>query len=448
MEVGVGVGIAASTITIFKVSCTLASQVKELVQSAKLRRENLKELEDKLGCLKAILAQANALYGSDEDISCSTSKQELRTSLKNVVNHCKNDLTRFEAELKDLLKPGNWVIVALRQKAAGPAFVKIRASISDHQQELSLLVQLLDKGQAHQTSIKVDRVIEMLEMLTNTPTQSTTADSMLSQVTTALNEREDLEGEEHSDTAGTQEVGKEPECEEGNLKGRDLLEAIEGGKHNTFESLLHDGNTSLKEKDSKDRTPSLLAAHLGQGDMLKKLVNINDQDKVDGRGHSDVQRESSTTNETIPSCETEDDDKGPEDTSHRQIDFNATDIVGRTALHYCAEYDMCDIAKLLLDHGVDINARDNGKHPPVYYAAKHRKYSATKLLLLRGASTGFEWPRPTSFEIEQLLKEHANNDPSAPTSSPASSRHSTVSTPSSLQKRSGSIVRRSSSAKQ
>ncbi|KAL8758212.1 MAG: hypothetical protein Q9184_003995 [Pyrenodesmia sp. 2 TL-2023] len=434
MEVGVGVGVAASTITIFQMTCTLASQVKELVQNAKRRDENLKELEDKLNCLNIILVQAKNIYGSGESIPFSKSKKELRIALENVIMRCKTDLTRFQAKLKDLLQHGNWAIVAWKQQVAAPALAKIRVSISEHQQQLSLLVQLLQGPSVDQTSVTADQIMEMfgtlINTLTNRSVQGTTAETMISEVTEALKEKQDLGGEAYSDTTETLEGGKEPEYEEGNLNGRRLLKAIEGREYGTFESLILDGATSLKETDSKDRTPLLLAAHLGEVDMVKKLLAINAHDKDEERDHYDNHRENNITNGTSPLCRIRDDDKGPENTSHRQIDFNATDNVGRTALHYCAEYDMCDMAYLLLDHGVDVNARDHRDYPPTYFAAKNRKYFATELLLARGAATDFEWPTPTSFEIEQLLRKYANNDPLAPVSSAGSSGHSSASTPS------------------
>lgn len=277
-------------------------------------------------------------------------------------------------------------------------------------------------------SVRMDQIFEMLRTLTNgsgTSTPQSTAvgdqvadtDSMILQVTTALISKEasELEEDVEINTTGSPVERGEAEFQadaEGNVGGRLLLEAIESGDNDAFTKLLLDSGTSFKEKDSKDRTPLLLAAHLDRANMVTKLLVNNVEAKID---------------ESSPLCNNGDENKGPENTSHRQIDFNATDNVGRTALHYCAEFDMCDVASLLLDHGVDVNARDNGGYTPAYFAAKHRKYFATKLLLERGAATNFEWPSPKSVEIEQLLRKYANNDPSASIPSAGPSGHSTVS---------------------
>ncbi|KAL8650612.1 MAG: hypothetical protein Q9210_003723 [Variospora velana] len=399
------IGIAASTITIVKLTYDLALQVKELVQSAKQSDENLKELEDNLASLGIILEEAITLYGSDKGSSYSTSEQKLRQTLRKVVSRCKGDLTKFKAELNDLLSHANWALAAWRHRAAAPILARIKISVSNHHQVLSTLMQLLQGVQMHE-------MIEMIRTLTNKPAQGTTTDSMISEVAEALEQKQDSESEEGICMVGTLAGGKEPDDnEESNENGRRLLEAIEEGNHDKFQSLLHDGVTSLKEKDDRDRTPLLLAAHLGKTDMVKKLLDYDADGKfADGR-HVGVQRDT-ISDEPTPSCEHGNVDEASANPNHHQIDFNATDKLGRNALHYCAEFDMCDTANCLLDHGVNVNAPDVGGYPPAYYPIKNRKYFATELLLSRGATTEFKQPPATSHEIEQLLKKSASDDPS------------------------------------
>ncbi|KAL9037192.1 MAG: hypothetical protein Q9214_005808 [Letrouitia sp. 1 TL-2023] len=99
-----------------------------------------------------------------------------------------------------------------------------------------------------------------------------------------------------------------------------------------------------------------------------------------------------------------------ETTNHRKIDINVTDTLGRSALHYCAEFGMDEEAKILLDHGVNVNARDKSDYLPAYYAAKWRRYDVLKLLVERGADTEFELQIPTAFEIDKLLEKGSDND--------------------------------------
>ena len=175
-----------------------------------------------------------------------------------------------------------------------------------------------------------------------------------------------------------------PELLKSKENGMLLLDAIQGDK-DTFERLLSSGETSLVEKDAKERTPLLLAAHLGKVNIVKMIL-ARDAEKGD----------------------------------QRENDYTATDSVGRTVLHYFAEYGMYHEACILLDNDVDIDARDDNDCPPAYYAVKWRRYKVVELLLEKGASTDFDRaiPEGTSHEIEELLKKAEENERSALGSSP------------------------------
>jgi len=51
------------------------------------------------------------------------------------------------------------------------------------------------------------------------------------------------------------------------------------------------------------------------------------------------------------------------------VDPNAKDVVGETPLHYAALEGHPDVAKLLLEHGADPNAKDYKGDTPLHYAA-------------------------------------------------------------------------------
>ncbi len=174
-----------------------------------------------------------------------------------------------------------------------------------------------------------------------------------------------------------------------------LLETIDKGQHDQFQLLLLDRSTSLKVMDAKERTPLLLAAHLGKISMVKMLLSVI----------ADVEyNDDSATLASSSSSEIHTDPIDTRTTRHREVEFGATDSLGRSVLHYCVEFGMYDEAKILLDRGVDVNARDNSGYPPVYYAIKCRKYYITKLLLNKGATTDFEQPTRSSREIQNLLE--------------------------------------------
>ena len=203
-------------------------------------------------------------------------------------------------------------------------------------------------------------------------------DSMEREVTSLIEAAVPADDPESGTTSQNPELLKSKEY------GRSLLKAIEVGDQTTFDSLLSNGETSLVEKDAKERTPVLLAASLDKASMVKTLL-----------------------------------DRGTEKENQREIDFTATDNVGRTLLHYCAEFGLDTEAGILLDNDVSIDARDHVGHPPAYYAVKTRQLKVLQLLLKKGASTDFDraTPEGTSHQIDQLLRA-SENERSALESSP------------------------------
>lgn len=247
----------------------------------------------------------------------------------------------------------------------------------------------------------------LLQRLTNTPNDEisptisngdtdATTNSLISRLTTLVGGADLIAGQEEGYNDTTETLGPEQEPtghpdSEYNDNGALLLGAIHNGNKKDFSSLLQDDKTSLRVVDEQDQTPLLLAAHLGNKDMVKAIMACDDSSSAD------------------------DPHKPP---NHRRIDYKVTDNLGRTVLHYCAEFGMHDEADMLLDHCADINALDKCDHPPMYYAIKLRQYEAVKLLLNKGAARDFEWPpESTSHEIKMLFEEGSDSGESttAPT---------------------------------
>jgi ankyrin repeat protein len=63
----------------------------------------------------------------------------------------------------------------------------------------------------------------------------------------------------------------------------------------------------------------------------------------------------------------------------------AKDKINRTALHHAAKYGHVEVAKLLLDRGAKIEAKDINDLTPLHLAASNGYLEVDKLLFDRGA---------------------------------------------------------------
>ena len=225
--------------------------------------------------------------------------------------------------------------------------------------------------------------------------QNDDTDSLKQMATALIAEAESAARQERRTPVEDKEP-QSPELLKSKENGLLLLEAIEKGDQDAFESLLSNGETSLVEKDSRDRTPLLLAASLGKGSMVNMILSSKA-----GAENSTHQLENTT--------------KDTQTRNRREIDLTAIDSDGRTVLHYSAEFGLHKEAGIILNHDVSIDARDYNDRPPAYYAAKFRKLEVMKLLLENGASVDFDRATSigTSEQIEELLKKASEDKKSA-----------------------------------
>lgn len=257
------------------------------------------------------------------------------------------------------------------------------------------------------------RMIEMLKILTNNDTAAQTAlsnENQLADTELLVSQVAALIGDGKAETPASEGGSSSLEDQEHNKNGILLLQAIEDGNHDDFGSLLRDGTTSLNEKNGKERTPLLLAANLDKSDMISMLLTDDASASNQISTRILVPWDKPADDTSLSPTGEEGNVEENMSYSHREIDLTAIDSIGRTALHYCAEFDLCKSARFLLDHGVDVNARDNCDCPPLYFAVKWRKWKAIELLLSKGASTDFTWWEPTSDEVKKLLEKETNVD--------------------------------------
>ncbi|KAI4086730.1 MAG: hypothetical protein L6R37_008390, partial [Teloschistes peruensis] len=321
-------------------------------------------------------------------------RQHLLQSIRDIVGGYERILSEAAPKVEKLVKHGTW----MSREIAAPDLERIGKSISKQQQELSLDRQI-------DTQTQIREILHRLRDLTHHTAPEGDIGPAIYPPPSALSgarESGTLVGAESEDNM---EASYDP-------SGLELLDAIENGDNDTFESLRQFPETSFQVKDSKDRNPLLLAAYLDKEPLVNRLLadctkprNMQSQtpEGPPGEATHSTSMPSSQGNPTLEEASTD----------RRTIDLNATDSLWRTVLHYCAEFDMFEAAKTLIAQGVDVSARDSSDFPPVYYAAKSRKYDIVKLLLHNGASTDFKRPPTTSDEIEKLLEHAADNQEQA-----------------------------------
>ncbi|MEB3177910.1 MAG: ankyrin repeat domain-containing protein, partial [Nostocaceae cyanobacterium] len=92
-------------------------------------------------------------------------------------------------------------------------------------------------------------------------------------------------------------------------------------------------------------------------------------------------------------------------------DINATDIYGRTLLHWAAKSANESVIKFLLDRGAKVNIQDKQGKTPLHFAAVASPYStedALKLLIAKGADVNVKDKNgntPLSLAAKSQFKE-------------------------------------------
>ncbi|CAO1598710.1 hypothetical protein XANCAGTX0491_002470 [Xanthoria calcicola] len=362
-----------------------ALQIKTLIDKIKQHDENAQRSADRLDRLSKILQQAGTLYGQRDDGLYTPPEQKIRQAIRRLLVRCDLDLKHFKIKLNDLVRCNNWASKAWKQQTAVPDLARIEKTLADHERDFGWLVSLLHTIQTGQIKDMLIQILVILQTLTDTALNDITVadtNSLLSRATTLIVDADSAEGrgDGKSNTDKEQLAGGLASEEDSEYRdnGMRLMKAIDQRDGEDFNSLLQNNTTSLRVVDAQGQTPLLLAAHLGKERMVTSIMSCGTLTSAGNQNQVD---------------------------DHRKIDLDATDALGRTVLHYCAEFDMRKAASIVLDHGVNINTPDKGEHPPMYYAIKTREYDAVKLLLFRGATKDFDQPsESTSYEIGELLK--------------------------------------------
>ena len=108
---------------------------------------------------------------------------------------------------------------------------------------------------------------------------------------------------------------------------------------------------------------------------------------------------------------------------HSKANICARDFNGRTPLHVSVLYKSVDVARLLLEHGADVNAQDKGRKTPLLSAVKCVLYEPTlevaRLLVGHGANidaediegrTAFRVASESGYpDIAKFLSDHCSS---------------------------------------
>jgi ankyrin repeat protein len=103
---------------------------------------------------------------------------------------------------------------------------------------------------------------------------------------------------------------------------------------------------------------------------------------------------------------------------HRQVDVNAKDGKGNTALSYATYFGHIDIVERLLKATADVNATNDDGYTPLMFAAYNGNVELVALLLCSGASVSYKdgngctalyWAKHRKHEgVSSLIQHYIN----------------------------------------
>jgi len=213
--------------------------------------------------------------------------------------------------------------------------------------------------------------------------------------------------------------------------------AVQNGNYQTVERLISEG-ADIHKKDRWDETPLYIAASRGHKNICEMFLDKGaDINATDHRGHTPLHQAVSNGQKDIVELliakgadinAKNNEDRTPLDIASSRnrrgfvellltkgattssihlaaqirdlagvkvlleegVDVNAKDDKGITALHYAAQEGPKELAEFLIAKGADINGKDNNDYTPLYYAFWYENKDIIKLLVTKGADVNLK----------------------------------------------------------
>ncbi|WP_265036680.1 ankyrin repeat domain-containing protein [Wolbachia endosymbiont (group A) of Anomoia purmunda] len=165
-----------------------------------------------------------------------------------------------------------------------------------------------------------------------------------------------------------------------NIKGNTVLHhAAHGGCEKTARYLVEKG-ANVKATNRHGITPLHIAAFCGYSYVVENLIEDGaDKNAISSNGCT-LAHYAAIGDESGMSCVLE------YLVEEEGINFNVTDNLGSTPLHWAAYWRNNEVVEYLVEkQNVDINVTDNEGRTPLHWAAYHAKIDLVKYFIERGA---------------------------------------------------------------
>ena len=144
----------------------------------------------------------------------------------------------------------------------------------------------------------------------------------------------------------------------------------------TMAQLLYDCGADVDVQGRNNRTPLYSASSSGHPEIVRWLLSRGANPTVceEGFGWTPLHAATDVENEEISGL-----------LLQHKVDIDARDHEGSTPLHVAVQYGRVNVARFLLEQGADVNAGNNEGSTPLHYASMYGHLEIARLLVEDGA---------------------------------------------------------------